>query len=483
MTGYSGKARSLRAHAMLCLTLLALLFLFGLPALCLSPARAAGATPQRQLIGHRASLSVPSRTKLVHVRSSTASQPHGPIYRAEIHGVITSVTIAYLRRVLQLVEAANANVLIIQMSTSGAVLRDVRPFAGEIARARVPVVVYITPMGTQAGAAGALFLSAAHISALTPQTSFGSPYPLASVDAALSQQTHDLVLDSIADQVRSWNAARGRNTDWVDRAVREGVVLTNAQASATHPPAVDLVAADLDELLTLLEGRVITLDDGRSVQLATLGQPVTPVEPTLWEGLQLALANPTIAFILLAMGALAIYLELGASGTSVFAGIGVVFFAGAVVGLLVLPIHVWSLLLLLLGFVLIGVEFFAPSHGALVVTGLALVVVGAFNLFDPVQAPGATINPWVVPIAALALGALAVGSLFAAVRNRSRPVLTGIEALIGRGGVAISDLAPQGTVRVDGEVWSAIADAEAIHAGEQIQIVAVEGVTVLVQRL
>jgi membrane-bound serine protease (ClpP class) len=69
------------------------------------------------------------------------------------------------------------------------------------------------------------------------------------------------------------------------------------------------------------------------------------------------------------------------------------------------------------------------------------------------------------------------------VRNRARPVLTGIEVLIGRGGVAISDLAPQGTVRVDGEVWSAIADAEAIHAGEQVQIVAVEGVTVLVQRL
>jgi membrane-bound ClpP family serine protease len=45
-------------------------------------------------------------------------------------------------------------------------------------------------MGTQAGAA--------HISTMTPQTSFGSLYPLASGDAALSQQNHDLVLDSIA---------------------------------------------------------------------------------------------------------------------------------------------------------------------------------------------------------------------------------------------------------------------------------------------
>ncbi len=143
----------------------------------------------------------------------------------------------------------------------------------------------------------------------------------------------------------------------------------------------------------------------------------------------------------------------------------------------------WSLLLLLLGFVLIGVEFFIPIHGALVVTGLALVLVGAFNLFDPVQAPGTTINPWVVPVVALAFGALAASSLLAAVRNRSRPVLTGIEALLGRGGVAISDLAPQGTVRVDGEVWRAIAAGAPIHAGEPVQIVAVAGVTVWVQRL
>ncbi len=483
MTGYSWKARSLRARALLRMTLLALLFLIGLPALRSDPAWAADGAPDRLLITHRASLSIPSRTKLSHIRSSTALQPGGPIYSAEIHGVITSVTIEYLRRALQLAEAANANVLIIQLSTAGGVLRDLRPFAGEIAKARVAVVVYVTPMGTPAGAAGALFLSAAHISALTPQTSFGSPYPLASVDAALSQQTRDLVLDSVADQVRSWNAARGRNTDWVDRAVREGVVLTNEQAIAARPPAVDLVAADLAELLTLLEGRVVKLADGRSVQLATLGQPVTPVEPTLWEGLRLALANPTIAFILLATGALAIYLELGAPGTSVFAGIGVVLFAGAVAGLLVLPIHVWSLLLLLLGFVLIGVEFFIPIHGALVVTGLALVLVGAFNLFDPVQAPGTTINPWVVPVVALAFGALAASSLLAAVRNRSRPVLTGIEALLGRGGVAISDLAPQGTVRVDGEVWRAIAAGAPIHAGEPVQIVAVAGVTVWVQRL
>jgi len=483
MMSYPWKSRNLRMHAFLRMPLLVLLLLFGLPSLGSDSNWAAGHSPRTFLIGGRQSFSIQAPPQVPRTASSPLRQSRGPIYSVEIHGVITSVTVAYLRRVLQLAEAADANVLIIQMSPSGGVLRDMRPFAGEIANARVPVVVYVAPAGTRAGAAGALFLSAAHINALAPRTSFGSPDPLAQVDAVLSQQTRDLVLDSVADQLRSWNAARGRNTDWANRAVREGVVLTNEQAIAMQPPAVDLVAADREELLTLLEGRVVELEDGRRVQLATLGQMVTPVEPTLWEELRLALANPTIAFLLLTLGALAMYLELGAPGTSFFAGVGVVLLAGAIAGLLVLPIQVWSLLLLLLGFLLIGVEFFVPIHGALVVIGIALVLVGASNLIDPVQAPGITINPWVVPVAALVLGGLAACSIWAAVRNRSRPVLTGIESLIGCVGVAISDLAPQGRVRVDGEVWSAVADGEPIHDGDQVQIVAVEGVTVWVQPL
>ena len=187
----------------------------------------------------------------------SAQAAPGPIYVAEAQGTITSVTIGYLRNALHLAEASNANLLLIQISSAGAVLRDARPFAGEIAAARIPVVVYVAPTGTDSGAAGALFLSAAHLSAMAPGTSFGSAYPLARVDEALTQQTRDLVLDSVTDQIRAWNADRGRNVEWVDRAVREGTVLTNEQASALKPPAVDLVAASQEELLTLLDGRQV----------------------------------------------------------------------------------------------------------------------------------------------------------------------------------------------------------------------------------
>jgi membrane-bound serine protease (ClpP class) len=414
---------------------------------------------------------------------AAAQPPRGPIYVVEAQGTITTVTIEYLRRALTLAEAADANVLIIRLSTGSGVLAAMRPFATELARARVPVVVYVAPPGTQAGAAGALFLSAAHLSAMAPATSFGSPLPLAQVDATLSHQTRDLVLDSVVAQLQAWNAARGRNTAWVERAVRAGVILSNDQASALQPPAIDLVAADQAQLLTLLEGREVRLADGRTVRLATLGQPVTVVAPTLWEGLRLALADPTIAFVLLVLGALAIYLEFAAPGTTIFAGIGVVLLAGAAAGLLVLPIRWWSLLLLLFAFGLMGAEFFVPTHGALAVGGVALMVVGALTLIDPAQAPDTFIAVWVVLLVALALAAFAALGAWLALRNRDRPVATGQEAMIGKLAEVRRRLDPEGMVFVEGALWQAISEDGVVEPGEWVRIAAIHDLHLIVRRL
>lgn len=414
---------------------------------------------------------------------ASAQPARDPLYSVEVQGTVTSVTIGYLQRALQRAEASNANALIIRLNSSGGVLRDIRPFAGAIAQARVPVIVYVAPTGTESGAAGTLFLSAAHISALAPGTSFGSPSPLTSVDTALSQQTRDLVLDSVVNQIREWNATRGRNTEWVDRAVREGVVLNNEQAIALTPPAIDLVAANQEDLLTRLDGRIVTLKDGRSVQLATLGRSVTPIEPTLWENLRLALANPTIAFILLVLGALAICMEFGMPGTTLFAGFGIVLLAGALAGLLVLPIQWWALLLLLLAFGLIGAEFFVPAHGGLAVTGLALMVVGALNLIDPAQAPGTVIAVWVVLLVAFALATFAALGIWLALRNRARPIATGQEAFVGRLAEVRRRLDPEGMVFVEGALWQAISEDGVVEPGDWVRITAIRDLRLLVQRV
>lgn len=413
----------------------------------------------------------------------SAQAAPGPIYVAEAQGTITSVTIGYLRNALHLAEASNANLLLIEVSSTGAVLRDARPFAGEIAAARVPVVVYVAPSGTDSGAAGALFLSAAHLSAMAPGTSFGSAYPLAQVDEVLTQQTRDLVLDSVTDQIRAWNAERGRNLEWVDRAVREGTVLTNEQASALKPPAVDLVAANQAELLTLLDGRQVTLHDGRAVQLATLGRSVTPVAPTAWESVRLALANPAVAFVLLVLGALSLCLEFAAPGTSIFAGVGVVLLVAAGLGLLVLPLNWWAALLLVLALGLIATEFVAHSHGALAVTGLALLVMGALNLIDAQQAPGVMIAVWVIALVGLALATVVALGIWLALRSRGQPNATGEQAMLGRLAEVRQRLDPDGMVFVEGALWQAISEDGPAEIGDWVRVTAVHELRLVVRLL
>jgi membrane-bound serine protease (ClpP class) len=414
---------------------------------------------------------------------SHAQEPRGPVYTVDVEGIVTSVQIDYVQRALQVAEASDANALIVNLNSEGAVLRAIRPFAVEVAGAEIPVVVYVAPSGTSSGAAGAFLLSAAHIAAMAPDTSFGTPVPLASVDETLSEQTQELVLDSVAEQLREWNEKRERSTAWIDQAVRDGVVRTNEQASAAEPPAIDIIARDQEQLYTLLEGRVVELTSGEEVQLQTLGHNPTPIEPTLWESFLLWLASPTTAFILLVLGAIAIYTELVTPGTGIAAGLGVVLLLGALVGLLVLPVRWISVGGLILAFSLIAVDLFVPTHGGLTVTGLVLMVVSAMTLIDSAQAPGVFVALWAILLVVLAVAAFAAVSIWFIVRSRRSPVKTGQEGMVGRLAEVRKTLDPQGMVFVDGALWRAVSEDGIIEQGDWVRITAVHELRLIVRRI
>lgn len=422
---------------------------------------------------------------LLHLLVAPAAQAQvrGPIYMVEATEIITDVTVDYLRRALRLAEASDATALIIELQAEGAVLRAVRPLAVEIAAARVPVVVYVAPAGTDSGAAGAFLLSAAHIAAMAPDTSFGAPVPLATVDEVLTEQTRELVLASVADQLRDWNAERGRSTSWVDQAVREGVIRSNEQAFDTSPPAVDLIARDRDELLTLLQGRVVTLANGDEVQLETLGRTPQPIEPSLWEQLLLLLANPTIAFLLLVMGGIAIYAELVSPSVGIAAGLGAILLLGALFGLIVLPVRLISLTGLMLAFLLIIADLYAPSHGGLTIMGLGLLIVSALTLIDTTQAPNVFVALWAIITVVLGIGSFVALGIWLIMRTRTQPVTTGQEGLIGRLAEVRQTLDPDGMVFVEGALWRAISESGTVERGEWVRVRAIHGTRLIVQRL
>ncbi len=422
-------------------------------------------------------------TGYIGVTTPVTAQERGPIYQVDVTGTVTNVTINYLERALRQAEASDATALIIQLGSEGAVLRAIRPFANQLADASVPVVVYVTPSGTQSGAPGAFFLSAAHIAAMAPDTSFGTPTPLADVDALLTEQTQNLVLNSVEQQLRAWNAARGRNTDWVDRAVRDGVQLTNQQAAAMTPPAIDIVASGSDELLTLLEGRVVQLENGETLQLQTLGRSPTALPPNLWERFRLLLADPTVAFLLLILGAIAVYGELANPGTTIFAGIGVVMLLGAMVGMLSLPVRWISVVGLIFAFTLIAMDLFVPSHGALTVFGIVVLIVSALTLIDTRQAPNTFVALWAILMVVLLTALFAALSIWLIVRTRKQPVSTGQEGLIGQLAEVRQRLAPDGMVFIEGALWRAISEDGIVETGEWVRVTAVYNLRLAVRRL
>ncbi len=410
-------------------------------------------------------------------------QSDGPLYQVQLDGVITGMSSGYIQRALRQAEASNATALIIRLSSEGAVLRVVRPLAGDIAASAVPVVVYVAPSGTDSGAAGAYFLRAAHVAAMAPDTSFGSTVPLVNGTSIRDEQARARLFDEVVAQLGEWNERQERASDWVDTAVREGIVLNNAQASASEPPAINLVARDTDELLTLLDGRVVTMESGEQRELATLGRSPRVLEPTLWEALLMLLASPTVAFLLLVMAAMAIYAELVSPTVGILAGIGAVLLLAALVGLLALPVQWLSVLLIVLAFLVIGADLFLPSHGALTVFGLAMLILGALNLFDPAQAPGVTVALWAIVMVSLVIVVFAVIALALILRLRSRSVTTGQEGLIGRLAEVRARLAPDGMVFVDGALWRAYSEDGEIEVGELVQVVSTHDLRLVVRRM
>ncbi len=413
---------------------------------------------------------------------SVAAQARGPIYTLDLDGVIGRYSVDFLRRALHEAEAADAEVLIVRLSSSGAVLSDLRAVADDLAVASVPIVVYVAPPGTQSGAAGVWLLSAAHIAAMAPNTSLGLATPLIDPRTSLSEPTRELLRSEVIDQLQSWNDERGRNSGWVDQAVRTGIVLNNEQASAAQPPMVDIIALDRNELQILLEGRLVRMADGEERTLATLGRTTQPLAPTLPEQILLLLANPTIAFLFLVLAGIAIYAELVTPTVGALAAIGVVMLGAAFVGLVALPVNWLAVLGVFIAFGLIAADLFLTSHGAVSVIGLIIMVFSAMTMFDPAQAPGVSVALWAILLVTVGIASFAAMGIYLAVRTRKRPIATGQEGLVGRMAEVRRRLEPEGMVFVEGALWRAVSEEGPVETGEWVQVTGVYELRLSVRR-
>jgi len=185
------------------------------------------------------------------------------------------------------------------------------------------------------------------------------------------------------------------------------------------------------------------------------------------------LMDPDIAFILLAIGALALYTEFNHPGAVWPGTVGIVFILLAIFALHLLPIRFAAVGLIFASFLLFALDAKFGTHGALAVGGIATLVIGALLLVDS-PIPELRVKLVTALAVSIPLGVITVFLMSIALRARRNKITTGIEGLVGEIGVAQTLLAPAGKVFVHGEIWDAVATAE-VPAGEKIIVQKVDG--------
>jgi membrane-bound serine protease (ClpP class) len=273
-------------------------------------------------------------------------------------------------------------------------------------------------------------------------------------------------------------AERGRNVAWAAEAVRKSASITADKA--LEKKVIDLVAPSRDKLLAAINGREVKVAD-KALRLVTADPVFHEIEMNPEQRFYFFLAQPTMIFLLLVGGAAAIYVEVTHPGAVAPGVVGAIALLLAAVGLSIVPVNLTGAALFGLGVVLLVLELFVPTFGALGVGGLACLIAGSLLLFQTAEAPGLAVKRGVVAATAVSFAALLLGLGALVLRSQRRPVTTGSEGMVRAVGIVRRPLAPRGKIVVIGELWDAEAsDGSVLAEGIEVEVVRVEGLRLIV---
>ncbi len=394
----------------------------------------------------------------------------------DVDGMIHPITTDIVSSAIAQAEAQHATVLIVRLNTPGGLMDAMRETIQKIIASPIPVVTYVAPSGARAASAGFFILESGDIAAMAPGTETGAAHPVAmggEMDATMKEK----VENDAAAFMRSICEKRGRNAAVAETAVRQSKSFTEREALSNN--LIDLVEPNERDLLTAIDGRTVTRFDGRTETLHTAGAELVVYQRTLRQKIVAAIADPNIAFVLLILGALAIYVEFTQPGMFAPGVIGAILLLLGLSALSVLPINWLGAGLLVLAFVFFALEAKFPTHGILGAGGAAAMVLGALMLINSPN-PEMRIHLTTALAVALPFSGITLFLVSLAVRARAMKVETGGEGMIGETGAAVTELAPAGKVFVHGEYWDAVA-ARPVPAGARVRVTAIDRLRLTVE--
>jgi membrane-bound serine protease (ClpP class) len=404
---------------------------------------------------------------------------HAEVLKIVIDDTIQPISAEYIARAIAQAERRNDQAVLIELNTPGGLVSSTREIIEKITSSTVPVIVYVTPTGGHAGSAGIFILESADVAAMAPGTAAGAAHPvtlIGPVQVKPDDEMNRKIENDAAALIRSFTTQRGRNVEAAESAVRESKSFTEREALSQH--LIDYVASTPDDLFRQMQGKPFKRFHGETAVLNIADQPVVPFEMTLKEHILDRLMEPDLAFLLLAIGALALYVEFNHPGAVIPGTVGVVFILVAAFALNLLPTRFAALILILGAFALFAAEAKFVTHGVLTVGGIALLTLGGLLLIDS-PIPELRVHLATALAVSIPLGIITAFLMTIAYRARRNKVVTGEQGLIGETGVAQTALTPQGKIFVHGELWDAIASAS-LPAGQIVVVRKVEGLTLQV---
>jgi len=404
------------------------------------------------------------------------------ILKVVVDDTIQPISAEYIGRALAEANRRHDQAVLIEMNTPGGLVSSTREIIEKITSSPVPVIVYVTPAGGHAGSAGIFILESADIAAMAPGTAAGAAHPvtlIGPVQVKPDDEMNRKIENDAAALIRSFTSKRGRNVEAAESAVRESKSFTEQEALTQH--LIDYIASSPEDLFRQMQGKPFKRFNGETAVLDLVAQPIVPFEMTLKEHILDDLMDPNVAFLILAIGALALYVEFNHPGAIVPGTVGVVFILVAAFALNLLPTRFAALGLILGAFALFAAEAKFASHGVLTVGGIALLTLGGLLLVD---APIPEMRVHLVTALAISipLGIITAFLMTIALRARRNKVVTGEQGLVGETGVAQTNLSPQGKVFVHGELWDAIASSS-LPVGQLVIVRGVEGLILQVEPL
>jgi membrane-bound serine protease (ClpP class) len=390
-----------------------------------------------------------------------------------LEGPINPGTAMYVTRGLEKAVKQGAGLAILRIDTPGGLASSMRTIVKALLNSPIPVAVWVGPKGAGAASAGVMITVAAHIAAMAPGTNIGAAHPVTAGGKDIDKTMSEKVVNDMAAYARGIAEDKGKNGEWVEKAIRESVSITADEALKNN--VIDLVAKDIDELLQLLDGREVNVVGGK-ITLKTADLKKNYFRPGWRDKVLKTISDPNIAYILMMIGLAGLYFELSHPG-AIFPGvIGAISLILAFFSFQTLPVNYAGLLLIVLAIIFFIAEIKVTSYGVLSIGGLISLTIGSIMLFEEVRVSLKLMAPTILLVGGFFV--VVAGLAFRAYRAKPR---SGTDGLLGDVGLVKERIDPEGLIFVHGEYWRATA-TERVEPGEKVEVLGVDGLILQVKK-